>query len=74
MRGNVYCETQGPKVPPGEDHVRRLPYGGELQDIGDADEHGGFHFHVVPNSDLIRCSVCGAPLRRYELRDTGKTS
>jgi hypothetical protein len=73
---NVYCEAQGPKMPRGEDHVQRQPYGGgvELQDVGSADAHGGFHFRIGPNSNLIRCGVCDAPLRRYELRDTGKSS
>jgi len=73
---NVYCEAQGPNVTTAEDHVRRAPYGGAitLKDVGTADGHGGFRFCVGPNSAPIRCSVCGAPLRRYELRGEGRPS
>lgn len=73
---NIYCEAQGPKALPGEDHVTS-PLIQNVEEVGEADGHGGRCLAVVaggvtealkqPIGALIVCNKCGARLRCFEV-------
>jgi hypothetical protein len=75
---NIYCEKQGPKASPREDHIRSIivvPY----KEVGVPDEHGGRRLEITDGSTVkltgavvggfVLCSRCGAHLRQYEVKD-----
>lgn len=79
----IYCETQGRFVAPADDHVRSPPLN-NFEEAGEPDEYGGRQLMTVaggantalgvpPGARLV-CKICGAPLRRVEVRAEGKPS
>ena len=75
---NIYCEAQGPRVPKLEDdHVTSMIVN-NFEETGEPDEYGGRCLVTVPggvNTAMrvppglkIVCKVCGAALRRFEVK------
>jgi len=70
----IYCEAQGRFVAPVDDHVKSPPLV-DFEEIGEPDAYGGrlLRAKVAPFA-FLACRICGAPLRRVELRREGKPS
>ena len=75
---NIYCEAQGPHVAVLEiDHVSSMILN-NFEETGEPDEHGGRALVTVaggvnealgvPPGVKLVCKICGAPLRRFEVK------
>ena len=64
---NIYCEAQGPHVAKLEnDHVTSMLLTGFVES-GEPDGHGGRKLVTLQGLEIV-CKICGAPLRRFEVK------